>query len=317
MNNLNISSVSYLSTISFLKGFLCKIGKFAFRSGTLFKSNNFDSVEHIKNIHENIERLSNNSDEHIKELIRHQISTKWSIIDHLERTTTENNLIESCPLCGHTGQFESFSTFESHCIFGGGRLVRLQCPSCDTIYGPKKMLALNAAELSQEYESHYRVYQEGDSNRQEMAAFHSLNPTTEGIYLNFGAGGWSNSVRLLREQGWNVYAFEPHESAICNPAYLIRSKRELLSSQFDGIFSNNVLEHLRHPIEELKFMASLLKPGCRMAHATPCFEYRYEFTRFHLFFYLGRSRNLLAREANLRFCDFITDGEFMCALYEA
>ena len=28
---------------------------------------------------------------------------------------------------------------------------------------------------------------------------------------------------------------------------------------FDGIFSNNLLEHLRHPADELRQMASLLK----------------------------------------------------------
>ena len=86
--------------------------------------------------------------------------------------------------------------------------------------------------------------------------------------------------------------------------------------RFHGIFSNNVLEHLRYPIQDLRFLARLLHPGGRMSHATPCFEYLYEYTRFHLFFYLGRSRQLLASESGLRICSFEQDGHFMNAVYE-
>jgi hypothetical protein len=48
-----------------------------------------------------------------------------------------------------------------------------------------------------------------------------------------------------------------------------------------------------------------------MSHATPCFEYRFEFTRFHLFFFLGRSRSLLARQAGLQIQDYQVEGDFM------
>ena len=48
-----------------------------------------------------------------------------------------------------------------------------------------------------------------------------------------------------------------------------------------------------------------------MSHATPCFEYRFEFTRFHLFFFLGRSRAWIADNANLDIVDYQTDGDFM------
>jgi len=58
-------------------------------------------------------------------------------------------------------------------------------------------------------------------------------------------------------------------------------------------------------------MAEYLKPEGRMAHATPCFEYLYEYTRFHLFFFPGRSRFHLARNAGLKIDEFTQDGEFM------
>lgn len=85
--------------------------------------------------------------------------------------------------------------------------------------------------------------------------------------------------------------------------------------QFDGIFSNNVLEHLSQPADDLRRMKGWLKPGATMAHATPCFEYLYEYTRFHLFFFPGRSRELLADQAGLRIDNFEVDGDFMNCVF--
>lgn len=276
-----------------------------------------DSLVELKEIsRNNLALMEIKINELRNELLRQQISTKWDVVDYMERLVGENSKAELCPLCGYQGLSEEFSVFESQCIFGGGRLRRHQCPKCDVIFGANKMLALTAAQLTQDYELHYSVFQEGDSTEQEIRAFHFLNPSKDGIYLNYGAGGWSKSVQLLRSQGWNVFAFEPHDSAASNLDYLITSKAVLIKMRFDGIFSNNVLEHLRYPVEELSFMKDILKDGGRMSHATPCFEYLYEYTRFHLFFYLGRSRKLLADKANLVASDFVIDNEFMCALYE-
>lgn len=260
--------------------------------------------------------LDNKIDEVRKELLQQQISMKWELFDYLERFMSAEENTETCPLCCHEGPRETFPIFESHCVFGGGRLTRFQCPECDVIFGAKKIFAMNAAELTQEYESHYKVFHEGDSTDQEIRAFHLLNPKKDGKYLNYGAGGWSKSVQVLRSQGWNVFAFEPHGSAVSNFDYMLRSKEDLLKMKFDGIFSNNVIEHLRHPVKEINFMGKILKPGAKMSHATPCFEYLYEYTRFHLFFFLGRSRTLLAEQTGTIISDFVVDGEFMCVLYE-
>ena len=111
-----------------------------------------------------------------------------------------------------------------------------------------------------------------------------------------------------------MLAFEPHMAAAPNANYVIGRRSQLETMQFDGIFSNNLLEHLRWPVQELAFMASLLKPDAIMAHTTPCFEYRYEMTRFHLFFFVGKSRQIMAARAGLRMVDFVRDGEFMCVL---
>lgn len=249
------------------------------------------------------------------ELLRHQISNRWSIVDAIERAHAAPPQYRSCPLCAHTGMVGTFKSYVTDCIFGGGILVRHGCPACDVIFGPDKMFELSAADLGQDYEWHYKVYQEGDSTESELRAFHSLNPRRDGVYVNYGAGSWSRTVLLLREQGWNVFAYEPHDSAAAGGDWLIQSEAQMRGRYFDGIFSNNVLEHFRHPAEELRRMKQWLKPGAAMAHATPCFEYLYEYTRFHLFFFLGRSREVLAQKAGLTISSFQVDGDFKNCIF--
>ncbi|MDR2637148.1 MAG: class I SAM-dependent methyltransferase [Zoogloeaceae bacterium] len=245
------------------------------------------------------------------ETLKAQIGAQWRIIDLQYDFLPRNEQLE-CALCGFRGERSAFREYRSHCIFGGGKLIRHQCPECDVIFGPAKMLDLTPDQLTQEYVAHYSLFQEGDSTEPELRAFHALNPRRDGLYMNYGAGAWSRSVDELRRDGWNVVAYEPHESATGGGEGVVQSKEELAAmGGFDGIYSNNVLEHLRHPVEELKAMAGYLKPGGKMSHATPCFGYLYEYTRFHLFFFLGRSRSFLAQSANLKIDSYTEDGEFM------
>lgn len=250
-----------------------------------------------------------------KELLRHQIANRWSVVDALERATAAMPELRTCPLCETSAKADTFRSYVSHCIFGGGLLKRHQCPACDVIFGPDKMFELSPAELSQDYEWHYKVYEEGDSTDAELRAFHSLNPRRDGVYLNYGAGSWSQTVPLLREQGWNVFAYEPHGSAAAAGDWLISSEDQMRDRQFDGLFSNNVLEHFREPATALRRMLAWLKPGAQMAHATPCFEYLFEYTRFHLFFFPGRSREVLAQRAGLKIESFEVYGMFLNAVY--
>ena len=245
-----------------------------------------------------------------KELLRHQIAVKWDLIHRIE-ALKDAPAVLTCALCQHSGPAPSFTLFESQCIFEGGAIVRHQCPECDVIFGSAPMLALSAEELTQEYEWHYRVFTEGDSTEQELRAFHALGPDRDKKYVNWGSGAWSNTIDVLRAEGWQVYGFEPHGSAVGGSDAILTSMEQLVQLQPHGIFSNNVLEHLRHPVAALQAMANLLPADGLMSHATPCFEYRFEFTRFHLFFFLGRSRSLLAREAGLQIQDYQVEGDFM------
>ena len=250
------------------------------------------------------------------DLLRHQIAMKWNLMDYFDRQQSTSERMRRCPLCDYAGAQEEFLTYATQCIFEGGVLKRHQCPACDVIFGADKMLRLSDAELTQDYVWHYRAYSEGDSTELELRAFHALNPSKEGVYLNYGAGSWSKTILILRDEGWNVYAYEPHSASADSEAHIITDRKALSAMRFDGLFSNNVLEHLRYPVDELIFMRSLLKPAALMSHATPCFEYLYEYTRFHLFFFLGRSRNMLAQKAGLSIDNFYVEGEFMNCIYK-
>jgi hypothetical protein len=238
------------------------------------------------------------------------IRNRWSMVDTLEtKLGTFPPAALTCPLCAHSAQRTAFQEYLSHCIFAGGRLLRHGCPNCQVIFGPGKMFELNDRELGEDYQQHYSVFEEGDSSAQERRAFLSLKPTQQGTYLNYGAGRWSDTTQKLRSEGWNVYSYDPYAEAAHQGHALTTA--DLEHKRFDGIFSNNVLEHLRHPAADLRRQASLLKPQGSLALATPCFAYLYEFTRFHLFFYTGRSRTVLLEQAGLVETDFIEDGEFM------
>lgn len=247
-----------------------------------------------------------------EELLKNQVRMQWRMVDEIRAAAPPPGRL-ACEICGFAAAASAFGTLQSQCMFGGGRLLRHQCPACDTIFGPAKMLELTPQELSQEYEIHYRLYPEGDSTESEIRAFHALQPERHGLYLNYGSGAWSRSVQELRAQGWDVLAYEPHEAA-ARGEHVITTEAHLDSLQFHGIFSNNVLEHFRHPVDALRKMKARLRPGARMSHATPCYQYLYEYTRFHLFFFPGRSLQALAAAADLRVDAFTAEGDYMNAV---
>ncbi|MDA0630972.1 MAG: hypothetical protein O2981_06325, partial [Proteobacteria bacterium] len=243
-------------------------------------------------------------------LLRYQIGTRWEMIHRLHALEPVPDRLR-CALCDFAAERAAFVEWVTECIFEGGNIVRHQCPACEVIFGSDVMLNLSPEALSREYEWHYQVFSEGDSTEQEIRAFRALNPERGRAYVNWGSGAWSSSIEQLRAEGWEVFGYEPHGSAHGGGNHVLTTRGELERLKPAGIFSNNVLEHLRHPVSSLREMVSLLPSGSLMSHATPCFEYRFEFTRFHLFFFLGRSRSLLARRAGLQIESYQVEGDFM------
>ena len=250
----------------------------------------------------------------LRDLVQYMTASKWFMVDRLEQAMPQPSS-RQCPLCKHAGPGESFAVRESHCRFGGGRLIRHACPDCGVIFGPSKMFALSEDELAEEYRWLYRFYREANSVENEIRTFHHLAPRRDGVYLNFGAGAWSSSIAKLRGEGWNIFGFEPFADQASE--FVIRDWDQLRAMRFDGIMSNNLLEHLTDPIATFRLWRGILNgPNATMAHSTPCFEYLYAYTRFHLFFFTGRSMDLICDETGFTGRKVQQDGEYICHRFD-
>lgn len=254
--------------------------------------------------------------EQIGAAARQVMHTKWQVMDLI--THESGSDILTCRICGHSQQREAYDTKETDCIFHGGHLIRYVCPKCGVIFGPTKFTNMKQEEIDHDYQVHYLGFSEGDSSKKERKAFFMLHPSKEGVYLNYGCGHWSNSLQFLREQGYQVFGYEPYSPEADNP-YMITNKDVLSKMRFDGIYSNDVLEHLLDPIEELVFMRGLLlNMDSKMAHSTACYIYKYEYTRFHTHFFTGDSVSVMCEKSGVRIvdaCNEIEENDFICYVF--
>lgn len=200
-----------------------------------------------------------------------------------------------CPICFTEGNFRSVET-DCHFISIEGidqHLVRYKCSSCDLVFGPLQMINLSKNDLKAAYEKMWQEgYREADSSDCEIRALKLLNPSPSGMYLNWGAGE-STAAAKAKEIGFNLINYDPFIN--------VSLSLDKVDVKYDGIISNNVIEHLQDPIDEFLKMKSLLKPGAKMIHMTDCYLYRVEYTKFHLFFFVGRSLKALCNRTGLQY----------------
>ncbi|WP_210250101.1 class I SAM-dependent methyltransferase [Microvirga aerophila] len=242
----------------------------------------------------------------------YSVKAFWQALDRAYHTNLQTRDLR-CIICEYTDKRSGFQVLTDQCEFGGGELERYQCPRCDCVFGAQKYLDLDESFVDLDYRLLYSRYSESDSSINEIRTFHSLRPQRQGVYLDWGCGGaWSPTISKLREGGWDVWGYEP--SADVASAFVV-NQRNAVSARFDGIFSNNVIEHFRDPIAQFKDFHSLLKDGGGMAHSSPCYEYRYSFTRFHTLFLLGKSPDVLAERTGFRVIDRVQEGEYINVVF--
>jgi SAM-dependent methyltransferase len=236
----------------------------------------------------------------------------WRALDRAYDLSLPHRQIR-CIVCGYEAKRDGYEIRIDQCFVGGGKLERYGCPKCDAVFGPMKYLDLDPEFVGQDYELIYTRHQEADLTEVEVHAFHECAPRRDGVYLNWGCGSWSKSVSTLRREAWNVFGFEPFAET-GDPA-IIKSK-SALPAPLDGIFSNNVIEHFIDPVAQFKEFHSLLKPGGRMVHSSPCYAWSYAYTRFHTFFPLGRSADVLAEQTGFRVVGRGGCGQYLSAVFE-
>lgn len=242
----------------------------------------------------------------LKSLYDYNVNFLWRLIDKIE--PLENSVTSLiCPICASQLDISTLKQYISKCIFNGGDLIRHQCAHCDVIFGPKKIMNLIDEHLSLEYKMLYQYYSEGDTTEFEIRTFESLNPTKDKLYLNYGCGGgWNKSILILRECGYNVYGYEPFAKS-GGSDFIFTNLEQMKDMKFDGIFSNNLIEHVKFPRNLFIEIKNMLNNDGLMAHSTPNYDYKYEFTRFHLYFFVGKSVDVLANKTGFNVDKVIRD----------
>jgi hypothetical protein len=242
----------------------------------------------------------------------YSVEAFWRTIDRIYSANLPNREI-GCIVCDYRDKRGGFEIHLSQCIFRGGELERYKCPQCECIFGALKYLDLDETFVNLDYRFLYSRYSESDSTCNEIRTFNSLRPEKSGLYLNWGCGGaWSRTISQLRNDSWDVWGYEP--SAEASGEFVV-NQRGAIGANFDGIFSNNVIEHFRDPVGQFHDFHKILKPNGRMAHSTPCYEYSYEFTRFHTLFLIGKSPEILAERTGFQVADRVQDGEYISLVF--
>jgi SAM-dependent methyltransferase len=242
----------------------------------------------------------------------YSVKAFWQALDRAYQASLPTRDLR-CIVCDYTDKRNGFEVRTDRCQFGGGELERYRCPQCECVFGAQKYLDLDEAFVDLDYQLLYTRYSESDSTPNETRTFRSLRPERDGLYLDWGCGGvWSQTISQLRGEGFDVWGYEP--SAETDGQFVVK-ERASISAIFDGIFSNNVIEHFRDPVSQFRDFHTLLKPKARMAHSSPCYEYRYAFTRFHTLFLMGRSPDILAERTGFEVTDRIQEGEYINVVF--
>ncbi|MFA5759418.1 MAG: methyltransferase domain-containing protein [Clostridia bacterium] len=201
-----------------------------------------------------------------------------------------------CPICETTNEF---TVKTSKCNLPEWRkqdLIRYQCSNCDVIFGPLDILKETTEELKERYIKLYNSgWRETDSTDIELDIISKLNLQSGQNCLNWGGGSLCTTKQHLNKRGILLDIYEPFDPFAKN---VITNSDNL--GIYDAIISNNVIEHLQDPINEFKLMLKHLKNNGSMIHSTPCWDYVYEWTEYHLFFFVGKSISVLSDKVGLK-----------------
>lgn len=105
---------------------------------------------------------------------------------------------------------------------------------------------------------------------------------------DFGCGGGFllKNINCADKTGIEVNE-TARAQALENGVKTVSSPNELPSNSFDTIISNNALEHTLHPLEELRSLYKILKPGGKMVFMVPCesisYDYKPNDINYHLY----------------------------------
>lgn len=173
-----------------------------------------------------------------------------------------------CPLCASVALKK---------IKGYSSAFLTRCDQCSFVFSDRKA-------TDQELQEHYRKYPRanaisGITIKRYQELLERLEPFRRTANLLDVGCGDGHFLSVARDRGWKVHGTEYTAEAVnvC-AAKGIQTFHGSLSSapldqvKFDVITSFEVIEHLQHPLEEVKAMFLLLRPGGACYLTTPNFN---------------------------------------------
>jgi hypothetical protein len=208
-----------------------------------------------------------------------------------------------CPICENIIEITNENIVFSRNFWDTGIIKRIKCSSCNLIFGPLSVINKDSKRLSEDYKMLYSYYKEGETSIYQKMAFEALNGLKNKKYLNYACGTWKDGISELLKLGWDIYGFEPnlplqHENIKVNVD-------DLADIEFDGLFTHNFIEHIQNPIKMFTTWNKMLKVGDIMVHSSACFKWKFDFSNFHIFFFLGESLDILAKRTGFKVIGYI------------
>jgi hypothetical protein len=204
-----------------------------------------------------------------------------------------------CYICDYEENISNYKIYKVNDIFEAGELIRYECPCCTVIFGDMRFLLLDQSEIDNDYSDLYSFYNEGDTTEYIIKTLSSIDIFNDKSksYLDYACGNWNNIVPYLRENGYNIYGYDKY---VNSDNYFLN---DITGLKFDVIYNNNFIEHLINPIDFISTMVNHLNDYGYIIFISPCFEYSYDFTHYHTFFFNDKSLEYISKKINIKLID--------------
>ena len=198
-----------------------------------------------------------------------------------------------CFVCFYENSINKFSFLLANDIFNFGTIKRYICPNCDVIFGDLKFILLPRDKIMQDYLDTYSYYKEGTNNLFFIELFKNIEYIKKNDkIIDYGCGNVLTYHKILNEQGYNI---DRYDKFVKDPDML----QTIIPETYDILFNHNVIEHVLDPIADINDMKNCIKKNGYLVISSACWDYCYEYTHFHTFFFLGKSVNYLCEKLNI------------------
>ncbi|GEM_PF-2226422 len=237
----------------------------------------------------------------------------------LDRPTFLDAPAPACPVCDHSAtrriHFPEYPEPFAHCPSWPAH-EKFYCHACVFLWSDR-FHGASLADIGREYVKCNTDAQRRPNERMRASPRlldHLLAWTDGRRFLEYGVGYNTPYIDEVRELGLDLWGCDVSE-AVPYSSHVLKlpsAMTKLQKSPFDGVFSQDVVEHFGAPIEDHVRLRSLLRPGGMILSSTPVLErvwngrspirrHIWLWTPWHTAVYSTQSMAIIARRAGLEF----------------